>query len=47
MTSANDLTDLSAGELSRALQARQLSCALAVLHDHWQRTGKSAVIAPT
>ena len=26
MTSANDPTDLSAGELSRALQARQLSC---------------------
>ena len=26
-------------------QARQLSCALAVLHDHWQRTGHSAVMA--
>ena len=24
-------------------QARLISCALAVLHDHWQRTGKSAL----
>jgi phosphate butyryltransferase len=25
-------------------RARQMSCALAVLHDHWQRTGQSAVV---